>query len=911
MYIIILHGGGPRRRVDGTEFAFMNNFHCEQKMIYRELIAKFSDLYEMSQESSKQTGSNEQGAFMSRLCMRYEARILGSMARYFKLNGLQIEAYMFDGLMLRIPQEEFMNHYIYTLKGCEIDIMDRTGIPVKLLMKDMTPRPDDMVRLKEPPNRYLERLDVKTYDSSHVHIGTLPWKLGGAKCLAINAQLNMGKTYTILSYVTQVYNRIKTKRLLFITCRRQQARSLQNRTRDLVDETGKKIPIHYYSETTDKDMKLGNGLFIIQYESLYTLGQSFKGFSYVFVDEIRAVMAQICVGMTNKQNLSVNSKIFYALTQSSRWVLTDADIFCDEMVPRFITNTWAPEEVECRNYLYQSLPRTIEIFSSSVNEALFYRLLYSAATSALNDEIPPIGIVCRAKSSLDVIKSTLDNNPRIFWVSSDSPPETLEAFKCINETLEKMKVAVVVFTSCVTVGSDIQANFSQIFMVANSFGGAPARDLWQGIGRFRNVDPSNTVKVLLPSMKKCPSLTPPSFDEVLKEVNDRGEVRHDILRMNSNVVFDRESNEFTFKLTARWLKDVLCCNLLEHEQSNSANFTSSLIRHLVYKGFRLTVATEVDEKEEEDKYKHDTRDKKADLDYEKQLMEIRVRDAILDECDTFGLLCEMVNDLSSKRDKNTATPFQTMKYLVGKCMMKYPEYYKQLSIHDIRFSMSNMTRLYVAKSVESLSSTQHRNAELNSLVKSSIVEEVSLVYTTVKQMDELLARIGTTFSISSDGEYPLDLEKLHSLDTIQSDLENIKSCLKSFSFKKKSKGQKPILVTKFAFGRILHAFGLKLERSRDKRRHLYGIVPCLEFSKLLPHITFSGLDPTRVSRESVKESLLLQEKLYEKFKVVDIQQTVTAPKKDGSRKRRAPNGGGSQVSSNGIVTLILCLTGTP
>ncbi len=94
--------------------------------------------------------------------------------------------------------------------------------------------------------------------------------------------------------------------------------------------------------------------------------------------------------------------------------------------------------------------------------------------------------------------------------------------------------------------------------------------------------------------------------------------------------------------------------------------------------------------------------------------------------------------------------------------------------------------------------------------------------------------------------------------------------MKKFTFGKKSKGQKPLIVLKHELNSLLHAFGQKLKRSPDKRRHFYGVVPIPDFSDLIPIISFKTIDPTRFSDESVRESLLYQEKLYEKFKVIDI-----------------------------------------
>ncbi len=296
MFIVALHGGRP---VHHEHWDFFNSFMNEQQVIFEQLSIKCSSIYEESQESSRQSGSNERGAFMSRLCQFHEAKILMAIASFYIRHGIKIEAYMFDGLMLDISEREFHTTWEWSLKACEIHVLDSTQFSIKLHTKDMEPRPNDQEKLQLKENPFISQLG--TIKSDAVRLDPIPWRLGGKRVLVINAQLNMGKTFAIMEYIKSVYTRIKIQRILFITCRRQQARSLQNRTAGLKDSSGKAIPVYYYTDASDSTLTEANGIFIVQYESLHTLGQKFRSFGYVIVDEMRAVMAQISSGMTNKK----------------------------------------------------------------------------------------------------------------------------------------------------------------------------------------------------------------------------------------------------------------------------------------------------------------------------------------------------------------------------------------------------------------------------------------------------------------------------------------------------------------------------------------------------------------------------------------------------------------------------------
>jgi hypothetical protein len=92
----------------------------------------------------------------------------------------------------------------------------------------------------------------------------------------------------------------------------------------------------------------------------------------------------------------------------------------------------------------------------------------------------------------------------------------------------------------------------------------------------------------------------------------------------------------------------------------------------------------------------------------------------------------------------------------------------------------------------------------------------------------------------------------------------------------------------------LDVFGIKLERSHDKRRHLYGAFPDPSISSLLPDITFKSIDPSKFTTVNLRQSVVQQEKFYEKFKEIKLHIAANGGKK---RQRGAVSSGSGKRST--------------
>jgi hypothetical protein len=600
LFLLMMHGGDARlyttenQKADllhaATTFPYLQSFNKEQHALFPKLKAVYPNIWEETATALQESGSkNQRGVFIARLWQTFESGILKCMYEFYKLRGFVIEALMFDGLMLFVDEVSFLDEHYPTLDECQDFVKTRTGFDIHLTVKPMKPKPYDRQIGQPVANIYMERLDVEHCDDHYIRPFPPTRAWGDTKLFVVNAQLNMGKTHAIMQFISDVFPTLRNQRILFVTCRRQQARSIQDRTTNLKGHDNKAIPIFYYSESKKINLREKIGVFICQYESLHFMGEVFKSFSYVIIDEIRAVLAQVCVEQTNRSNLYVNGQILRGVLQQSRAIFTDADVFVDSTVRRFVDTIWAPNEVKYFNYTRNSLPRVVEVFDSTIHKETYHNILHGNIMCALAGDCAPVGIVCRAKSALDVIVKQYNDDARVMWVSGESPSHVMDGFRKINETLVSQNIRVLIFTSCVTVGTDIQVEFSNVYVIADAFGGAPARDIWQGAGRFRKLTAGGQIFLILRRQAKAPPLIIPTYESVLEDIQERGDERRKVLQSHSELLYDGSTEMFNFKLTHSWIKELLTSRVLESEMNDSKWFITTMLSHIIYKRFTLKV----------------------------------------------------------------------------------------------------------------------------------------------------------------------------------------------------------------------------------------------------------------------------------------------------------------------------------
>ena len=103
---------------------------------------------------------------------------------------------------------------------------------------------------------------------------------------------------------------------------------------------------------------------------------------------------------------------------------------------------------------------------------------------------------------IETIKeSGLLDDHGILQFHGDTPAKQMQIFKDIDAFLDNTpQIKLMCYTSKVTVGADIQTEFDRVFLHADARDGPCARDCFQMIARFRNLD-DTVINVLLPQKK--------------------------------------------------------------------------------------------------------------------------------------------------------------------------------------------------------------------------------------------------------------------------------------------------------------------------------------------------------------------------------------------------------------------------
>jgi hypothetical protein len=96
----------------------------------------------------------------------------------------------------------------------------------------------------------------------------------------------------------------------------------------------------------------------------------------------------------------------------------------------------------------------------------------------------------------DQLPPNLVWHPDVLWFDGDSTSQDMAKFEDIDRFISDAKI--VCFTSKVTVGADFQTLFEVIFLNCEGRSGPSARDIFQMIGRARNVTDSR-IRVCLPT----------------------------------------------------------------------------------------------------------------------------------------------------------------------------------------------------------------------------------------------------------------------------------------------------------------------------------------------------------------------------------------------------------------------------
>lgn len=237
---------------------------------------------------------------------------------------------------------------------------------------------------------------------------------------------------------------------------------------------------------------------IVQYESLHRLRGKAK-FDLVILDEARSLVTNACCIKTNHHaKLALNSELLkLAMEQSKLTLCLDANLGWDGAVPHLLSSVFKPKEIAAHHYLFVAMHRTLH---ATPNEEEFEQELMASIEASISIQGRPVALCCRSRKKADLWAHAIKQkypDARVELFTGKSHDSQIRQFTNIAGFMETKKPHTVILTSAVTVGSDIRHPFSKVFVDFRSAvnQGCSAQNVFQMIGRFRNVD-DDVVRVL-------------------------------------------------------------------------------------------------------------------------------------------------------------------------------------------------------------------------------------------------------------------------------------------------------------------------------------------------------------------------------------------------------------------------------
>jgi hypothetical protein len=344
--------------------------------------------------------------------------------------------------------------------------------------------PDVSVQLCQPDeNGHIQPFDMKR----KVHI--------------VNAEMNMGKSYQMKSFVKSILATPQVagvKRVCIITARIQLIHTLKG----LLLKEG--INVGLYGQDYDADV------LICQYESLHLIKHEYQA---IVIDEVRQLACNMTSLKTNHRRIEENAAMLkFLLKSANKTLLLDAYCEVDPCINDIFTGIVKPNEIHVERYPPRNMQRSL------------LQLSPESWLQSLTRDIQiglKIGIPCRSKKKVFVVETHLkelglkqDENYKIY--TSDSPDDAMLDFQNINDAWRD--VQVVLFSSKVLVGADCTLPFDKIYLHADSKGGASAREMRQMQGRFR-VLRDTAIRYCIPTTNTSCKTT--SYQECVQHYVDR------------------------------------------------------------------------------------------------------------------------------------------------------------------------------------------------------------------------------------------------------------------------------------------------------------------------------------------------------------------------------------------------------
>ena len=510
--------------------------------------------------------------------------------------------------------------------------------------------------------------------------------------------------------------------MLVITARRQQAHTALGELKELGFEHYQEVPQQTSLASVDR--------LILQYESLHRLmseDSSFRPYDLVLVDEVRSVAAQICAP-TNKEHLSTNAAICKALLRGCpRSLLMDADVEVDPLVSIVAHEIWAPDEVLLHRYTHVALQRQLMVLPLPA---------WMHSLRSTLEQQHRVMVVFRTKKHMEtVLASVREWFPQIRCLafSSDSTEDDMKAFQHINAETER--VQLLCFTSKVTVGADIQTSFQQVYVHARSAGGCSARDVFQMIGRARNLTDTN-VRVVLPCAGRGEQgvVTPESK---LKEVLAQRALRQKYAAAVSRTEPTLVNGEFRW--SPDWITRVLACHLAEQ----ASDFTAAFGFLAQHKGYAVVPGEYQMAADVTAAMLQDIQRIAEQVDVNHGAVEAAVLQAIHRGTQEPNTLQDTLRELELAVTQGRATPQDCINRKFLRVWQRFPARFWQMTLEDVRYAEAHMSAFFKLHWLKNAGRTQDaRWQDLNKLNSAPLPELAKMSFGQVFCVNAAASAVG-------------------------------------------------------------------------------------------------------------------------------------------------------------------------
>jgi hypothetical protein len=926
-FICMLHGGDLR--ISETEeqlascylnaedvYPFVRLIRMEFDSLFVALRVHYASILEAAKTMAEQAGStNIQGRFFHLLLSVQENACLMAMKDHASSDGRSLVGLWYDGLMLWHGPEDSIERPI-DLSEFESAILESTGFRLSLAIKSLEPTASDREWLGRSQLRANEEIiHNRTYNSSLRVEPYADFGPGDKGWLLVSASMGAGKTHQMMLYIKSWFTKKPKCRMLIPTSRIVQSimyRSLLGG----VSVAGVPIPVITYREPNFlKQSQFKPGVVICEYESLHLLLKptdenpvgGCMAFDVVILDEMGGLMSTL-ISPTNGFNLVANYTAFCFMARTAKQVLgLCADMFYTPVVPEFVLGIVPQHMVRAIIYTSQIVARTYIIYPENTSLVEWQGLLWDSVRARQDDmDAPRVAVLTRTKIAVDSflqqLSTEFENEPNIHEqfvvVTRDTSQSQMERFSQID-TLFDGKLGIVASPK-ITSATDIQLPHV-VFMDIRGIDGASVRSLGQASGRVRKAH-KETIHVMQPYYKPAPMAVEPTKEEcksiVLRReagrVNTMAAFRNEI-ELQSRVVPGFEEFGPVEIFSIREPTDPNLVNLVanitrESKLSSRAHFVSQWQSWVITKGFDLCFAErEIDGPSDESLRLHaeaklGLKCARAVVKEEHAATEVRVLSELRVECTTLGDIDRAYAQMKTLQAQDSGlSSEQTLRLMMLSALSKFPSFFGELDIDQIRYTMKHSSVLYAATVCNTLDPQQIQDLDVVNAAKSPLLADSGLIGVTVKIATELITLGGGTGIIPTD-DYPIDLTtylepgRLSRFRTLMGRARDSLKSISSSSVRKSRAAKEDVKMVKGELRSILSRIGVKLDAETPRGCVKYRVVPIPMVATLLEHISFRSLDPTVDSGSDTVRELLMREKQYARL-LDAVQQSTDSQEK--------------------------------